>query len=498
MKSEIKKNTLTLLFAVASVGACAQGHARSQRDELEDFKKKSQQEFAGYKANREKEFKDFRDKYNAEFAAFMRQRWEAFRSTAGVPVPPSPDPVKPPVVDPKTKPTSQPIPFDKVAPVAPPVAPPQPVAPIPPAPQPVKPSFALLFYNTECRFSLTPDLKIALPDLSEESVAAAWSTLSESRYNSIISDCLALRKQLKLCDWGYMLLVKELAEKFYGPTAHNEATLLQMFILTQSGYKVRIAKADSRLALLIPSDRTIYEYTYIDIGGLKHYVVDKSLKNSQFYIFNREFPKEQLISLQTGQPNLSVTETATKSYASKRYPDVSVTVSTNKNLISFYNSYPRNSGWDLYANASLSETLKKDLYPALRRSIAGKSKTEAANMLINFVQTAFDYKTDDEQFGAERALFADETFFYPASDCEDRSILYAILVKELLGLEVVLLHYPGHLATAVCFGEEVQGDYLNIENKKFVVCDPTYIGADVGRAMEKFKTVKADVIMVNG
>jgi hypothetical protein len=354
----------------------------------------------------------------------------------------------------------------------------------------------VLFYNTECRVSLTPDLKITLANLSEESVASAWSTLSQSKYNSAINDCLELRRRLKLCDWGYILLVKEVTEKFYESAAPSEAALMQMFILTQSGYKVRIAKADNRLALLVPSDLTIYEYSYIDIGGLKYYVVDKSLKGSSFSIFNHEFPKEQLISLRTGQPNFNVAATAPKTYTSKRYPDLSVTVASNKNLINFYSSYPQTSSWGMYANASLSETLKKSLYPALKRSIAGKNQVEAANILINFVQTAFEYKTDNEQFGYERSLFADETFFYPASDCEDRAILYAILVRELLGLEVALLHYPMHLATAVCFSEEVEGDYLSIDGKKFVVCDPTYIGAPVGCAMEQFKTVKASVIKI--
>jgi len=96
------------------------------------------------------------------------------------------------------------------------------------------------------------------------------------------------------------------------------------------------------------------------------------------------------------------------------------------------------------------------------------------------VQYAFAYQTDTQQFGYERPFFGDETFFYPACDCEDRAILYSILVRELLGLEVVLLHYPQHLATAVHFNETIQGDYLMIDGKKFLICDPTFLGASVG------------------
>lgn len=102
--------------------------------------------------------------------------------------------------------------------------------------------------------------------------------------------------------------------------------------------------------------------------------------------------------------------------------------------------------------------------PVLKAAVGGKAKRVAAGMLLNFVQTAFEYRADGEQFGYERPFFPDETLFYPYSDCEDRAILYAVLVRELLGLDVVLLHYPNHLATAVALGDDVPGDYLTLVN----------------------------------
>jgi len=353
--------------------------------------------------------------------------------------------------------------------------------------------FSFLFFNTDCNVSLNNTLSFSLRDASEKSVSQIWKTLSGNQYDAMISDCLSLRNQLNLSDWGYMLLLKTLSENFLNKES-NEAVLLQMFILTQSGYKVRIARASNHLALLIPFRETIYEYSYMNIGGVKYFIMNKELNGQTFYIYNHEFPKEQYFSWQTGRPNLAEKLTAPKTFASARYPEMNVTVQTNQNLIDFYNNYPLSSQWNLYMSAGLSETAKQTLYPALKRVIAGKSKTEAAAMLLNFHQTSFGYMTDGQQFGYERPLFADENFFYPYNDCEDRAILYALLVKELIGLEVVLLHYPGHLATAVHFLENVTGDYLIIDGKKFVVCDPTYIGANIGMAMPDYKNVNANVI----
>ena len=115
-------------------------------------------------------------------------------------------------------------------------------------------------------------------------------------------------------------------------------------------------------------------------------------------------------------------------------------------------------------------------------------------MLLDFVQTAFDYATDQEQFGYERPLFGDESLYYPKNDCEDRSILFAILVRDLLGLDVVLVHWPGHLATAVHFPEEVDGDYFTVEGRRYTVCDPTYIGAGIGETMPQFQNDKANLV----
>jgi len=61
---------------------------------------------------------------------------------------------------------------------------------------------------------------------------------------------------------------------------------------------------------------------------------------------------------------------------------------------------------------------------------------------------------------------------------------------------VALLNYPQHLATAVCFDDYVEGDYFELDGKRYVVCDPTYIGSHVGEAMPNFKNTKATIIKV--
>ena len=89
----------------------------------------------------------------------------------------------------------------------------------------------------------------------------------------------------------------------------------------------------------------------------------------------------------------------------------------------------------------------------------------------------------------------DENFYYPACDCEDRAILFSNLVKDLLsGLDAVLLDYPNHIASAVRFNEDISGDYILLDGKKYLICDPTYIGAPIGMCMDRFKSVPPEII----
>ena len=94
------------------------------------------------------------------------------------------------------------------------------------------------------------------------------------------------------------------------------------------------------------------------------------------------------------------------------------------------------------------------------------------------------------------AFFAEESLYYPYCDCEDRSILFSRLVRDLLGLKVILVYYPGHLATAVHFTEEIKGDYIILDDRKYVVCDPTYLGAFVGETMSGMDNSTAKVILL--
>lgn len=484
-----KKLIIQFLLLFLSLGLSAQS--------FDEYRKRKMKAFNEYREQKQDNFKEYRDKVNAALADYIAKPWESHVVNPAIPAPTLPEPPEPDVKDPDSGVSDDLIPFDVIIDELEERHRPEPFAPMEVPEEERKPSFSFNFYGTECGVPLNKDLVFKLRGIDGKSISSAWRTLSTGKYLPVVYESLQWRDRLNLSDWGYIRFLDEMTKAFFPEGMRNEAKLLQVYILTQCGYMVRLASVDDSLVLLLPFKNVIYEYTYLNIQGCKYYVMDKTVAGKSILLTDFSTPKEQMFSLRiTGAMNLAERPTKPRNYSSKRYPKLSFPVSVNENLINFYNDYPLSSEWNVYSEASLSEEVKGQLYPALRDRIAGNDILTAANMLLNFVQTAFEYKTDAAQFGRERALFGDETFFYPYSDCEDRAILYSILVRELLGLDVVLLHYPLHLATAVSFGQDVPGDHISIDGVKYTVCDPTYIGASAGNAMPEYKAVPAQVVKI--
>lgn len=472
-------------------------YAFAQKQTFEQYKAEQQAKYQKYKSAKQKQYDAYRQKINAEYADYMAKKWKAYKSYAAKQKPKDQDPPTPAVKKNGEPKGTDEIRYKLVIKLVP-YEVPEPVVPIDEAPTEDKPSFKFTFHGTPCSVHLTNALKFTLSSTTEQAVSEMWKHLSDPVYDGIIADCLRLRDELDLADWGYINLIQTLTQSFLGDNS-DEAVLMQMYFLTQSGYNTRIARTShDRLVLLVPFEATLYDYSYFYMEGKQYYIFDNSKEFNTYDVFEKAFPKEKMPSLRmTKYPKLTYDATKTRTLSSRRWPSMRASVTENKNLISFYDEYPISDSWDCYSTASLSNETKETLYPVLRREIAGKSKYDAANMLINFVQTAFDYKTDDDQFGYERPLFGDETLYYPYSDCEDRSILYSILVRELLDLDVVLLHYPGHLATAVAFpNNQSHGYHFTYNNKVYTICDPTYINADAGDCMPRYRSTSPDVIQI--
>lgn len=504
------KRTIIITSFIIAIFCLSPNTFRAQT--FEEYKKQRNQEFQQYKENETKKMQQLRDQYDAyvkmreqEFADYLKQEWESFQSFRGVPAPPEP---KPNVIPAYTPPAERkPEPETKIPvkvkeiprPVEKPAARINPVVEkIPPA-EFLKSDLEFTFYGSKVMMNFDKALVIPAPKpMSEDGIGLYWTQACKTNFGALVNQLLEYKSLLGLNDWGYYQLVKEAASKITLPDP-NARNLLTWFLLTRSGYRAKISFADDKTSVIIPSNQTMYGRDYLTINQTNYYFIDP-IGSNVIQTYARDYPDatrvfDFMIDKALNLADMPLAKTLTFTFDNQPYQ---VKVSVNQNVINFYKDYPL-VDMNIYFDAAVERDAVESVGEALLPILQPMTEVNKVNCLLRFVQTAFPYKVDQEQFGREKYFFAEELFFYPYSDCEDRSVLFSFLVDELLGMQVIGLGFDGHVATAVHFSDKagVEGSYFMFRNEKFIVSDPTFINAPAGLAMPQYMASEAEIIEIS-
>lgn len=469
----------------------------SNSDGFEEFRNKKIAEFEQYKAEKRTEFEQFRQRLNREYADMIGRQWSNYNK----------EPQKQPLAKPKPDVPEKAKPDGKQG-VLTPAAIHQPDKPIPdvpvtiPKPKKVKKTYPVnfSFFNTNCGINRFDASLLSLSGIDHSSLADAWMSLTaDGATDQLIDDCIRLREEMNLCDWGYLMLVEKVSQTLYPKSADAQA-LLTVAILNQSGYDCRLGSVGNRLTMLFHPSHDIYSGSCYIIDGKRYYtrkVITGEDNRLSTYVGNYSQSATPIRMVMNRFPRFDEDKAGPKIFSSSWNQAPSFDVSVNASAAAFLDQYPI-MDWNLYGLAEMSPDLMHSIIPVFEILTEGMDKVEAVNMILNFHNYAFNYMTDDDQFGREKPYFFEENFFYPYNDCEDRAILFSKIVNKVLGLDVVLLKYPRHLATAVRFpaGSKISGSSVIVDGQTYYVCDPTCIGAPAGYLASTYVNSKPDVYKI--
>ena len=320
-------------------------------------------------------------------------------------------------------------------------------------------------------------------------------------------------------------MIKTLAEETFGKDS-NESIFLTAYIYCQSGYRIRLGNDGDKLLMLFTTHHQIYRKPYWIMDSQNFYSLQPSQTMSTIHVCDKAInAQEQPLSLWMKEPlKLDDTSSKPRVIRSDKYPNMKMEVKVNENLIRYYNDYPNSqlgmdvlTRWAIYADTPMNEEVKKQIYPALQEQLKDLPEDEQVCRLLSLIQprdTTFGdnpwqslvYDYDDVRWGGDRAFFPEETLYYPYSDCEDHAILFSRLVRDLVGLKVLLVYYKapesvgGHLATAVHFNQAPtmgNGNALIYNGETYHVCDPTNWDPRPGVTMKGMNNSAAQVILLN-
>lgn len=443
------------------------------------------------------EFNDFRREANREYAKFLSQKWEEFTLFREVPLFEKPKPIVPETDTNGTPPTYDfEIEVQETAATETALSAPANVKSQLEIDEPYRGnSFRVPFYGA----SLSVRYQVpstTLPLTREEDVVKLWTFFSQTEFTALLLDMLNYKEKMQMNDWAYFLFTKHIARNLSALRDDNSRLVFRLFLLVQSGYDARLTKIDDFMELLVPTQEAINACPFLRVEGKPYYVLsDRKLEKYTTATSYRLPPNGRngnALSLQMKRPLLLPNRP--KSFAVNA-AGLEVNGEINLNKIQFYRDYPQCS-LPVYAKAMPDRELHQSLVRSLRRQLAGSDSIAALNKLLQWVQTGFKYQSDSLQFGYEKPFFIEENFYYPYNDCEDRSLLFCYLVKQLLGYDALLLRYPNHIATAIQVNRHTPGDYVIVDRKRYLLCDPSFINAKAGRSMLRYKEEKPIILRI--
>ncbi|MFP4548072.1 MAG: hypothetical protein ACLFQM_08060 [Fidelibacterota bacterium] len=471
------------------------------QQDVEEMMKKMQEQVNTEIQKNEEAVQRYISKNDSLFAEFLKNEWKAFDTKEGEKRKELPKPDEIPAI-PETKfeykeyvPVEVNLPeLDIDTKISPEITPPE----ISVSEEDNYKKIKVTFYDKELTFRYNTETRIqAKKPVNDKSIPAYWEAMSRVETKPMLQQIEEYSAKLGLNDYGKFSLVKKIASEIIDD--EESRILFSWYLITKLGYDVRVGYGPGFTVLMVPSNNMLFARPYLTVNNQKYFIFNfddhKPKKFNTLYSYDKKHPTANKyfdFSI-TKLPEIGNYDNPKQLKFKYQGQFYEFNYDYNEELVKFFDYYPQ-TDYSVYFKAPVAPQTINSFARAFKPILAGKPEQEALNIILRFVQTAFMYKTDNDHFGREKPLIPDETLYYPYSDCEDRSILFSILVEELLDLKAIGLKYDSHMAVGVKTKSSPKGDYVKHRGNKYLVCDPTYINANIGQSMPRYKNKGITVI----
>lgn len=347
---------------------------------------------------------------------------------------------------------------------------------------------AVNFYGQLLQFDLSGDFYSQRDYLFNDLSVEEKSTLLQKDKELVmfIDQANGYAKQLQLDDIGYLFMVQKAAHELNKEKDANVEQLFTYAILNLKGFDVLLGVGDKGITLYGNTGFDIKNIIFVNVNNKKYY----DLSFNQL----REVGEERSVALPANQfarsikINKLLPPALPKRMAHKTLPFeyqgnvYFFTTTFNQSLVAYYKDLPDIELSQIYLNYGLSERGENTLVHQLKEATSYLSKEKTVDFLLAFVQS-LNYAKDIDVIGHEKFSFPEESLANDFTDCEDRSMLFAYLVREVANLQSIGLMYTNasHMNVAVESWKKASKSDIKVFEMDFVVCEPSGNGFKAGQ-----------------
>ncbi|GAB1448821.1 MAG: hypothetical protein L6Q78_04485 [Bacteroidia bacterium] len=323
-----------------------------------------------------------------------------------------------------------------------------------------------------------PALSIDKP-LDSKKIESALVSFNEEIQEGLLNEFDSLSEHFSMDDLAWVIVVREIAKQHYNDPIQSD--LFLYLLLKKKSYESLLGYS--------PDGTTVYGYLDFPVANLIQVKLNNRLYSDLSFDQKKILGQEELFGKPTAGRAITLNENKPPAFHGKpiqksfyfeyeSFP-YCFKFTYESGLTSYLKSLPDIEISSVYLNYSLSETAAKSFKSQLSEAVASLPSYKRLDFILQFSQEAINYRSDKETIGIEKFSFAEETLAAGYGDCEDKSILFGVLARDILNLKSLALIYYAqeHLNVAVESGDKSQ---FSFQNKNYLVCEPSGKGYKPG------------------
>ncbi len=316
----------------------------------------------------------------------------------------------------------------------------------------------------------------------QENQITAFAKQMDSERMKSISLCLKkIKDNHSINDWLFYQLIRRTAEHCISKKEDYVGyTIYKWYLLKSCGYEPLISISANKILLYVKSNDAIYNMPLKNLNNNQYVCL-----NFHDYNFDIELDKEKFTNLidiyQEGKNfSFNINEIPSidkeayesrKIYFTYKQKEEEIDLLVSPELNGYFKNYPVTDYQNQF-NIPLSKETYQSLINALRQKVNKLTVNDGVEYLMYFTRNGFEFENDTKAFGREKRLSPEETLLSEKSDCEDRSALLYVLIKEIYNLPMIVISYPEHIAIAVKLDKPVKHQII-YNGESFTICEPT-------------------------